>query len=104
MQGGYEHYMQKEIHEQPEAVQQTMRGRVAIAKTKQVLYCLQDVSFTCLSLFECLQVAQALTEPCCDAYEHPMSYVVIAKHASLDKTVLPPAVVVISSGTDLFVL
>lgn len=28
MKGGYEHYMQKEIHEQPESLLQTMRGRV----------------------------------------------------------------------------
>lgn len=28
MKGGYDHYMQKEIHEQPESIQQTMRGRV----------------------------------------------------------------------------
>ena len=28
MKGGYQHYMQKEIHEQPESIQQTMRGRV----------------------------------------------------------------------------
>jgi hypothetical protein len=28
LQGGYDHYMQKEIHEQPESLLQTMRGRV----------------------------------------------------------------------------
>jgi glucosamine--fructose-6-phosphate aminotransferase (isomerizing) len=28
MKGGYDHYMQKEIHEQPESILQTMRGRV----------------------------------------------------------------------------
>jgi glucosamine--fructose-6-phosphate aminotransferase (isomerizing) len=28
MKGGYQHYMQKEIHEQPDSIQQTMRGRV----------------------------------------------------------------------------
>ena len=28
MKGGYEHFMQKEIHEQPESIHQTMRGRV----------------------------------------------------------------------------
>ncbi len=27
-QGGYDHFMQKEIHEQPESLTQTMRGRV----------------------------------------------------------------------------
>lgn len=36
VQGGYEHYMQKEIHEQPEALTQTMRGRVAVEQTKEV--------------------------------------------------------------------
>ncbi|KAL4452541.1 hypothetical protein ABPG75_008203 [Micractinium tetrahymenae] len=29
MKGGYDHYMQKEIHEQPESIFQTMRGRVS---------------------------------------------------------------------------
>lgn len=28
MKGGYDHFMQKEIHEQPESVTETMRGRV----------------------------------------------------------------------------
>ena len=28
MKGGYNHYMQKEIHEQPESIVQTMRGRL----------------------------------------------------------------------------
>ncbi len=28
MKGGYDHYMQKEIHEQPESITQTMRGRM----------------------------------------------------------------------------
>lgn len=28
MKGGYDHYMQKEIHEQPDSLLQTMRGRV----------------------------------------------------------------------------
>jgi glucosamine--fructose-6-phosphate aminotransferase (isomerizing) len=30
LQGGYDHYMQKEIHEQPESIVQSMRGRVNI--------------------------------------------------------------------------
>ena len=28
MKSGYDHYMQKEIHEQPESIRQTMRGRL----------------------------------------------------------------------------
>ena len=28
MKGGYNHFMQKEIHEQPESITETMRGRV----------------------------------------------------------------------------
>ena len=37
MKGGYDHFMQKEIHEQPESILQTMRGRVKFAsKTEQV--------------------------------------------------------------------
>jgi glucosamine--fructose-6-phosphate aminotransferase (isomerizing) len=31
MKGGYDHYMQKEIHEQPESLIETMRGRVPFA-------------------------------------------------------------------------
>lgn len=31
MKGGYDHFMQKEIHEQPESIFQTMRGRVKLA-------------------------------------------------------------------------
>lgn len=31
MKGGYNHYMAKEIHEQPESILQTMRGRVSFA-------------------------------------------------------------------------
>ena len=31
MKGGYDHFMQKEIHEQPESLTQTMRGRVKFA-------------------------------------------------------------------------
>ena len=34
MKGGYDHFMQKEIHEQPDAIKDTMRGR--IGKTRQV--------------------------------------------------------------------
>ena len=36
MKGGYEHYMQKEIHEQPESVLQTMRGRVKFDQQQKV--------------------------------------------------------------------
>ena len=36
MKGGYEHYMQKEIHEQPESVLQTMRGRVKFDQQRKV--------------------------------------------------------------------
>jgi glucosamine--fructose-6-phosphate aminotransferase (isomerizing) len=36
LQGGYDHFMQKEIHEQPESIQQTMRGRVKLAKSAAV--------------------------------------------------------------------
>jgi len=32
MKGGYAHYMQKEIHEQPESILQTMRGRVKFSR------------------------------------------------------------------------
>ena len=52
MKGGYEHFMQKEIHEQPETLARTMQGRIAFdtaAKVWQLAFskCLS----TCLSLF-----------------------------------------------------
>jgi len=33
MKGGFDHFMQKEIHEQPDSILQTMRGRVAFNRT-----------------------------------------------------------------------
>lgn len=35
MKGGYDHFMQKEIHEQPESVTETMRGRVKFRKSPE---------------------------------------------------------------------
>ena len=35
MKGGYDHFMQKEIHEQPESILQTMRGRVKFASVSE---------------------------------------------------------------------
>lgn len=32
--GGYEHYMLKEIHEQPTSIADTFRGRIALDKSK----------------------------------------------------------------------
>ncbi len=37
MKGGYDHYMQKEINEQPDSVLQTMRGRVKFDPQPKVL-------------------------------------------------------------------
>ena len=39
MKGGYDHYMQKEIHEQPESVLQTMRGRVKMLDATPKVSC-----------------------------------------------------------------
>lgn len=39
MKGGYDHYMQKEIHEQPESLLQTMRGRVKLLDTTPKASC-----------------------------------------------------------------
>jgi glucosamine--fructose-6-phosphate aminotransferase (isomerizing) len=36
MKGGFDHYMQKEIHEQPESIFQTMRGRVKMGPQEAV--------------------------------------------------------------------
>ena len=33
MKGGYDHFMKKEIHEQPDSVLQTMSGRVRFQRT-----------------------------------------------------------------------
>ena len=38
MKGGYDHFMQKEIHEQPESILQTMRGRVRFERSSKVLH------------------------------------------------------------------
>ena len=43
MKGGYDHFMQKEIHEQPETLARTMQGRIAFdiaAKVSQLAFCL----------------------------------------------------------------
>lgn len=36
MKGGYDHFMQKEIHEQPDSILQTMRGRVRFERSSKV--------------------------------------------------------------------
>ncbi len=36
MKGGYDHFMQKEIHEQPETLARTMQGRIAFDQSAQV--------------------------------------------------------------------
>lgn len=46
MKGGFDHFMQKEIHEQPESVLQTMRGRVKFSSLGDVRFC------SCLRLME----------------------------------------------------
>ena len=53
MKGGYDHFMQKEIHEQPESVTETMRGRVKFSKpSDQVCSCpaLPCPALPCLAL------------------------------------------------------
>ena len=42
MKGGYNHFMQKEIHEQPESITETMRGRVKFVPSpnKVLMSCL----------------------------------------------------------------
>lgn len=37
MKGGFDHFMQKEIHEQPDSILQTMRGRVKFSSTEEVV-------------------------------------------------------------------
>ena len=51
MKGGYAHFMQKEIHEQPESIHQTMRGRVRFQRgTAKV--CTADL-WDLLSMVKC---------------------------------------------------
>lgn len=38
MKGGYDHFMQKEIHEQPETLARTMQGRIAFDQSAQVRF------------------------------------------------------------------
>lgn len=37
MKGGFDHFMQKEIHEQPESILQTMRGRLKFDSTDETV-------------------------------------------------------------------
>jgi glucosamine--fructose-6-phosphate aminotransferase (isomerizing) len=37
-QGGYDHYMQKEIHEQPKSLTDTMRGRLVIVSARVCMH------------------------------------------------------------------
>ena len=39
MKGGYNHFMQKEIHEQPESITETMRGRVKFNSSPDKVCC-----------------------------------------------------------------
>ena len=39
MKGGYNHFMQKEIHEQPESITETMRGRVKFVPSPNKVCC-----------------------------------------------------------------
>lgn len=47
MKGGYNHFMQKEIHEQPESITETMRGRVKFegSPNKVILSCCNGLDF-----------------------------------------------------------
>jgi glutamine---fructose-6-phosphate transaminase (isomerizing) len=47
MKGGYDHFMQKEIHEQPESLFQTMQGRVRFRTDIQVVHVLTPVCPLC---------------------------------------------------------
>ena len=49
LKGGHAHYMQKEIHEQPETLARTMQGRIVFDKLAQVHLLLLPV----INLFSC---------------------------------------------------
>ena len=55
MKGGYDHYMQKEIHEQPDSIQQTMRGRVDFRSPAETAISKVEQSKTAM-LFEMLSM------------------------------------------------
>ena len=64
MKGGYDHFMQKEIHEQPESILQTMRGRVKFSRVvpKVCRRTLNDVSGRLVTRF--LPVSEACSWTC----------------------------------------
>ncbi len=62
MKGGYEHYMQKEIHEQPESLLQTMRGRVQFEPAGKVghVFTKQYTTRATLKIFTVIMVVLLL--------------------------------------------
>ena len=67
MKGGYNHFMQKEIHEQPETLARTMQGRIAFYTAAKVIqlaaFCLSNLS--CRLRMPCVNVETAYD---CPAY------------------------------------
>ncbi len=56
MKGGYDHFMQKEIHEQPETLARTMQGRIAFNQSAQVQQNAENnYSTISFSVFCCLR-------------------------------------------------
>ena len=68
-QGGYDHYMQKEIHEQPESIYQTMRGRVSMTPpSPQVCPCCTVLR--CIALHAlCVRALRSVLPRCCTPLE-----------------------------------
>ena len=69
MKGGYDHFMQKEIHEQPETLARTMQGRLAFdtaAKVRQSAspYCLVPLTLS-LPFASCLLLCLLSLPPAC---------------------------------------
>jgi glucosamine 6-phosphate synthetase-like amidotransferase/phosphosugar isomerase protein len=54
MKGGFDHYMQKEIHEQPESLLQTMRGRVQFQRpaVSESVMVNNTSSLCCMPMFD----------------------------------------------------
>ena len=70
MKGGYDHFMQKEIHEQPETLARTMQGRIAFdtaAKVRQPAFCLPPCTSSILPTAFCLCILRHchLSFACC---------------------------------------
>ena len=81
MKGGYDHFMQKEIHEQPDTLNCTMQGRVAFDKSAQV--CRSSCTYLFLCCKVCFCFCFGVFFPCsaCSALANGACYILIYTRA-----------------------